>query len=345
MKIANKNIGDGHPIYIMADIGLTNGGDIKRTFELVDIVSDIGVDAVKFQMIGPEYLLGDRSVEYTYPTLKNGDITENMFKMFSELTYKYEDWKKIKDYVNSKKLEFICTAHYLEAVPILEDLDVNIHKICTWSSSHKRLIQSIGNTGKPFMLDTGAFTLGSLTDVIDWYKNAGGSEAIILHDFHTTNISEMNFRSIPFLKEKFGFPVGYTPQGRDFDMDYMAIGLGVNVLEKRITIDRAIPKNGHIKALEPDEFSAWFNRVKELEESLGGYTLAPTSSDLQQSKKYFKSLFARIDIKKGEFLNDEMLDARRPGCGIAANQIDKVCGVKASKDIAKDSMIDWSDLS
>ena len=344
IKVGEKNIGDGHPVYIMADLGLCNGGDIKRTFELIDIAEGMGVDAVKFQMINPDSLLGDKSVEYTYPTLNDGPKTENMYEMFSKLNYSENEWQEIAQYTRSKNLEFICTAHTMEAVPLLENIGVNIHKICTWSITHKRLIQEIGKTGKPIMLDSGMFTNDSLREVLDWHGECGGEGAIILHDFHTKNHAQMNFNAIPHMKELFGFPVGYTPQGRDNDLDFMSIGLGVNILEKRLTIDRGIPQNGHIKALEPDEFSNWIKRVKELEEALGLFTVLSTDDDRKDSEKYFKSLYLNCDIKKGESIENHMLSAKRPGDGICANQVDELCGRKAARDIEKETKLDWSDF-
>ena len=344
IKIGKKFIGDGHPIYIMADLGLTNGGDIKRTFQLIDILAEIGVDAVKFQMIGPETLLGDKTAEHTYPTLKNGPKTENMLSMFQKLSYTDDQWKSIKKHADEKGLEFICTSHHMGAVPLLEEMGVNVHKICTWSMTHKRLIQLIGKTGKALIMDTGAFTTKTLNDTLDWHQQAGGQGAIILHDFHTDDVSEMNFRAIPYLKNQFGYPVGYTPQGRDQDMDFMSIGLGANILEKRITLDRSIPENGHIKALDVEEFKAWFKRVKELEKAMGTAAVMPTKTDLLQSKKYFKSIYTKVDVKEGQLITDEMLEARRPGDGIPANLIDEVIGRYASADIKKETKISWMNL-
>tara|TARA_R110002110_G_scaffold2830_1_gene14153 strand:+ start:84251 stop:85315 length:1065 start_codon:yes stop_codon:yes gene_type:complete len=342
--VGSKKIGDGHPIYIMADVGLTNGGDIKRTFELIDIAYEIGVDAIKLQMIGPDTLLGDKSVTYTYPTLKDGDITENMYEMFSKLTYTASEWNKIANYTRSKGLEFICTSHYMGAVPLLEDIGVNIHKICTWSMTHKRLVQSIGKTRKPMMLDTGAFSTETLSRTLEWHLQAGGRGSVILHDFHTKENTEMNFNSIPFMKNRFNQPVGYTPQGRDYDMDFLSIGLGVNMLEKRLTTDRGIPENGHIKALEPDEFRDWFKRVKVLEQSLGVANVIPTFSDLEQSKVYFKSLYLKFDVEVGERITDEMIEARRPGIGIPASEIDNIIGRKMLVKKNKETMLNWDDI-
>ncbi len=344
VAVGNKVIGDGHPIYIMADVGLTNGGDLDRAMKLIDCVAELGVDAIKFQMIGPETLLGDKSVEYTYPTLKDGSITENMYEMFKGLSYTEEQWSTIANYARQKNLEFICTAHYLGAVPILERVGVNIHKICTWSVTHKRLVQEIGKTGKPLMLDTGASTAAELSELFAWHGAAGGRGVVILHDFHTAERDEMNFRAIPYMKRTYAAPVGYTPQGRDLDMDFMAIGLGASILEKRITLDRSIPKNGHIKALEPDEFKDWLGRVRQLEASLGMANVLPTKTDLEQTKRYFKSLYSKVDIRAGEVLSDEHLEARRPGTGISARLVDDVCGRRAARDIPKETILNWDDF-
>jgi sialic acid synthase SpsE len=344
VPIGNKLIGDGYPIYIMADVGLTNGGDLQRSFDLIDIAHELGVDAIKFQMIGPDTLLGDKSVEYTYPTLNDGPITENMFEMFSQLSYTPSEWAKLVDYTRLKNIEFICTAHYMGAVPILESLGVSIHKICTWSMTHKRLVQSIGKTGKPLMLDTGAFTIGSLNRTLDWHISAGGKGTIILHDFHTNDVGEMNFRSIPYMKNVYNCPVGYTPQGRDFDMDFMSIGMGVSILEKRLTTDRGIPKNGHIKALEKSEFSDWISRVKKIESALGSFGVFPTKADLDQSKRYFKSLYLKKDACKGEVISDDHIEARRPGTGIPASMIDSVIGRRLKREMRLGTMLDWGDF-
>ena len=102
IKINKKFIGDNNPIYLIADLGLTNGGDIERTFKLIDISSKLKVDAVKFQLIGPEHLLGDKKISYTFPTLSKGRIKQNMFKMFKELEYSNEQWYKISNYAKSK---------------------------------------------------------------------------------------------------------------------------------------------------------------------------------------------------------------------------------------------------
>ena len=102
VKIGSKKIGKDQKIYIIGDVGLTNNGSLKDTFKLINILSNLGVDAIKFQMIGPEVLLGDKEIKYTYPTLKSGKKTENMFSMFSNLSFSSSEWKKISKLCKKK---------------------------------------------------------------------------------------------------------------------------------------------------------------------------------------------------------------------------------------------------
>lgn len=327
IKIGAKCIGDGNSIFIMADVGVTNGGDFERSKKLIRLAADAGADAIKFQFIGRDDLLGaDRSTKASY-LCHDGTLKEDtLYNLFEPFEYTEREWKALFDFSKDCGLEFICTSHVLQAVPILESIGVEIHKICAWGANHKRLIQLIGSTGKPLMLDTGNYTVTSLQRTLDWHSMAGGRGAVILHDFHTLKVDEMNFKAIPFIKRYYGYPVGYTPQFTDADYDFLSIGLGVNVLERRLTLDRTMPGLGHSKAYEFEQFSTWVKRVRDAEVALGFETVLPTSENLKDTKKYFKSLFLTTAVESGHVLRDSDILAYRPGDGIPAGSVDEVIG-------------------
>ena len=113
-------------------------------------------------------------------------------------------------------------------------------------------------------------TQGQLTSRTDelsrFYSSQGGGEVIVLYDFHTTNVQEMNFKAIQGMINS-GYEVIIVPQGRRDWLDYMSIGLGAKI-EKRLTIGRTIPANGHWKAHEPSEFKDWINNLRECVKAL-----------------------------------------------------------------------------
>jgi sialic acid synthase SpsE len=345
IKVGRRVIGDGNPIFIMADVGMTNGGDFERSKKLIKLAADAGADAIKFQFIGRDSLLGDRTTEASYTCADGKVITKTFYELFEPFDYSEEQWAQLVECSREHGVEFICTAHVLEAVPLLERVGIEVHKICAWSSDHKRLIQALGRTGKPLMLDTGNYTRSSLENTLDWHAEAGGKGAILLHDFHTSEPSEMNFKAISYMKRAFGYPVGYTPQETDDRLDFLSIGLGANVLERRLTVDRTIPELGHAKAYEFNEFKEWVLKVRRAESALGFENVLPPKANLEARQSAFKSLFVNSDLKAGTVLDDSMLDARRPGDGIWAGRVDEIIGKKLNKDVSKGYKLSLMDLN
>mgnify|MGYP000008053630 CR=1 FL=1 len=345
IKLGNRTIGDGNPIFIMADVGVTNGGDFERSMKLIQLAADSGADAIKFQYIGRDSLLSDRTTEASYNCSDGRVVTKTLYELFEPFDFSEAQWAELVKYSHELGVEFICTAHVLEAVPILERAGVKIHKICAWSSDHKRLIQALGRTGKPLMLDTGNYTNTSLSKTLDWHSESGGRGAVLLHDFHTSDPSEMNFKAISYMKRAFGYPVGYTPQETDDRLDFMSIGLGANVLERRLTVDRTIEALGHAKAYEFDEFKNWVSNVRRAESALGFESVLPPKENLKARQSYFKSLFINTDLKAGAVIDDSMLDARRPGDGIWAGRVDKMIGKKLNKNVMKGHKLSLDDLN
>ena len=333
ISIGNRTVGTDRPIYIMADLGLTNGGDLGRAKELIAIAADSGVDAVKFQMIGAEKLLGDHTIEYTYPTLAKGPQTENMLEMFQKLEFSDAEWGALKAEADSRGLDMIVTSHYEGAVARCDALDLKVNKICTWSLNHRRMIEALGRNGKPLMFDTGTMTRYELLRLEDVYRKAGGGPLVVLHDFHTDDESQMNFRAFEVYRQ-LGMVAGYTPQGRSDWLDFMSVGMGASVLEKRLTTSRQIPANGHWKAHEPDEFKEWLDRIRRCETALGCPVIAPTTKDRESTHLYYKSAYLLRDIAAGEVLRQEDVEFKRPGHGVGSFDFtDRFAGRPAPRDL------------
>lgn len=338
-KIGNRFVGDGHAIYIMADLGLTNGGDLSRAKELINTSRDLGVDAVKFQMIDAEKLLGDHSIEYTYPTLKEGSKTENMLEMFKKLEFTDEEWHSLKQTADECEVDMIVTSHYEGAVERVNKLDLKVNKICTWSLNHRRMIEMLAKNGKPLLFDTGTITRLDLLKLDDVYKKAGGGSLILLHDFHTDDEMEMNFNAFDVYRQ-LGIVAGYTPQGRSDWLDFMSVGLGASILEKRLTLSRLTPENGHWKAHEPDEFADWMEKIRKCERALGERIVQPTTKDMLDSEKYYKSAYLLRNVNKGDIIRQIDLEFKRPGCGISSWDVtEKYVGLSYAQDFKAGDML------
>src|SRR5436853_1293968 len=127
VSLGLKKVGGEAPCFLAAEAGTTCNGNLGMAKELVDVAADGGFDAIKFQTIGPDANLSDKTVMYRYKTM-DGWAEQNMYEMFQTLVFQPEEWLELACYTRSKGLIFFSSADYLEGVDTLEACNVPVHK-------------------------------------------------------------------------------------------------------------------------------------------------------------------------------------------------------------------------
>jgi sialic acid synthase SpsE len=173
---------------------------------------------------------------------------------------------------------------------------------------------------------------------------AGKVPVIFLHDYHTQIDQEKNMLALKRLLEISENPVGYSSPNLDSKLDFLSLGLGATVIEKRLILDRGLSSFHAHESMEPNELKAWVDEIRSAANSLGVSKIIPTTDDLRMSKSYFRSLFTINGIKKGDIITDEMLIAKRPGTGISTSQKFKIVGKIALTNIPANTMMSWDML-
>lgn len=342
IAIDGTPVGDDHPCFLVAEAGTTCNGDLTTAKELVAAAAEGGFAAIKFQTIWPEQL-SDKSKVYRYETL-HGPVEENMFDMFKGLVFSFDQWHELAACARSKNLIFFSTVDYLDGVDMMEACRVPLHKMGSWDITYEPLVIKIAKTGKPVMLDLGPAYLQDIVNFIGLYNAHGNGQVILLHDFHTDNPSEMNMRSIRYLKQTIRLPVGFSSPGRNADLDLMALALGANVIEKRISLSRSSAGHHHILCLEPHEYKPWADRLRWAESALGKAKIIPSPADLSDAKEYYRSICTTRLISKGERFSMNNLDGKRPGTGIPTRFLSIILGRHAVRDLETDTLLTWNDI-
>jgi sialic acid synthase SpsE len=342
IRIGGNQIGGGAPCFLAAEVGTTCNGNMKMALELVDAAAAAGLDSIKFQTINPDQL-SDKSVTFRYKT-KDGWAEENMYNMFKGLVFTQEEWQEIAGYTRSKGLVFFSTVDYYEGVDILEACDAPVHKNGAWDVTYEPLIIKMAQTRKPLMLDLGPATLAHVARYIDLAKQHGTGEVILFHDFHTDVPAEMNMRNIPTLRDAFGVPVGFSAPGRQDDLDMLAIALGADAIEKRMTLDRTASGHYHAISLEPDEMTQWVARIRAAEQALGSRDVRPSQADADGAVRYFRSICTTRPVRRGEVFSRKNLDGKRPGTGIPTSYLAYFWGRPARTDLPVDTLLTWKDV-
>lgn len=340
VMIGGRAVGPGRPVFVVVETGTTCNGDLETALRLVDVARDAGADAVKFQLIGPEYFMSDTSVTYEYEWA-GGTRSENMFEMFKGLQFQPGEWRTIRDHCVAQGLVFYATVDYVPGIELAESLDVAAYKLSSWDLGNVPLIRAMAQTGKPIQIDLGPARLAEIEKAIDLITAEGNDQIVLVHCSHAKTDDGINVRSVPYLQQVFAHPAGYSCDSRDHVPDLASVALGACLLEKRVTLDRSFEGHHHLKALEPAEFAEWVEMVRRAERVLGEFAVRPSEEDLRQKEQFFVSLTAEVDIDAGEEITAEKLACKRPGTGIAPEHVELLLGRTAKRPIRRNEQLSW----
>lgn len=323
-------------IYIIAEIGVTCNYDLEITENLIKTAKLCGADAVKFVFHFPDELMSDNTIQYTYDTV-NGKVTENMFDMFNNLKFSLDDWFKIKKICEDSQIEWFSSIDSDSGIELGEKLNFNYYKLGSWDVNDIMLLEKIAKLNKPVIVDIGASTEEEVKELINII---GPNKTIILHDYHTNEFKEMNMLTIPYIKEKFGIKVGYSsPNSYDIN-DYIAVALGAEIIEKRLTLSKDLPGHHHILSKTPEEFKIWVDNIHNAAAALGEKGIFPSTNDLQERKKWFKHVCAKVDIPKDTKITESMLTCKRHVInGLDPKYYSHLIGKISTVDIKRNSAI------
>lgn len=345
IKIKNKTIGVGHDIFFSAETGVTANGSVETAKKLIDAAIYAGLDAIKFQMVGSYQIHSDRTMTYSYKIASGEEKTENLAEMVKKYEFKLEEWQEIKNYADEKGIIMFATVDYPGGIDIAEKLNLPAYKICSWDLNYYPFIKRIAKIGKPIVIDTGPVDLAGLLKIIDIFKEAGNDKLIFLHCYHAKNPSEINLRSIEYIRETLGALTGLSSSDRNFDIDFAALAFAPVMVEKRLTLDKNYPTHHHAISLEPEEMKEYIEKAKKVFASVGRYGVYPSSNDLAEKEKFWRRIVANCDIKKGEKFTEKNIECKRPRTGgLDPKYYEIILGKIAKKDLKENQPITWDDI-
>ncbi len=335
LRIGNRTVGEGEPCFIVLEAGPTIY-DFESGKALCKAAADCGADAIKFQIMDVDRLMGDKSVDFTYGTAE-GNVTERLYDILKRRELPVAQWKELKRYCDELGILFFSTAFFPEEVELLKEIGSCAIKIAAADINHPFLIGYAAKAGLPIILDARG-TLEELERAVSICRGNGNDDIMIMHcpPGYPCKDEEINFSVLRYLKEKFGCPVGFSDHSVDALMDYACMGFGADCIEKTITLDKTTRSAEHYMSLEPHELKGFVENVRKIERAVGRpkdvFALRPGFAGR-------RSLVAFKDLKKGAVLKLEDLDFRRPGSGITADRYEEFLGKRLRTDVRKDNFL------
>jgi len=281
IKIGERLVGDGHPAYIIAEIGINHNGDLEVAKRMIDAAVHAGVDAVKFQK---------RTPDVCTPLEQQKQMRETPWGYITYLDYRYKvefgeaEYREIDRHCKEKGITWLASVWDEPSVDFLSQFDTPAYKVPSASLTDHKLLRHVRSTGKPMVISTGMSTMDQIREAVEVI---GTENLVIMHCTSTypCDPEELNLRMIPALREMFPCPIGYSGHEVGLVPSAVAVALGACMVERHLTLDRAMWGSDQAASVEPSGFERLVKYIRVSEASLGDGVKRVYDSELSSLKK------------------------------------------------------------
>jgi len=339
VKIGKQYVGEGEPVFIIAEVGINHNGDVNIAKQLIDAAKDAGADAVKFQKRTTTEILTKEGLEKPYTSPHAFAPTYGAHRDKLELSE--EEYRDLIDYAKSKDILFFASVWDHTSTNFMEKFDVDAYKIPSADVINIPMLEHVANKNKPILLSTGMSTMEEIAEAV---------EAILRHNdrlvlFQCLSLypapeDKINVRFMDVLKKKFHpLPVGYSGHEEGMLPTLAAVARDAHIIERHLTLDKTMKGSDHSGSLEPQQFKELVEKIRQIELTLGKPEKVLYDELIPLREKLAKSVASKVAISKGTKMTREMLTVKGPGNGVKPSRIYDLVGRVAQQDIAEDTII------
>ena len=315
---------------IIAEIGSVHDGKLNLAFKLIKKAASSGADIIKFQMHISEY-----------ETLKNAPSPkyfnkEDRYSYFKRTSFDLLDWKKIKKYCEQNNTEFLCSPFSIEAVDLLEKLNVKYYKVPSGELTNLPLLEKLNKTGKKIILSTGMSNWKEIDNAVKIFNK---KKIILLQcsSIYPCPLNRVGINVIKDFSKRYKCQVGFSDHTLGSSASFAAASVGASVIEKHFTLSRDMYGSDAKNSMEPEEFKLFSKTIKEIWHINQNNINKNNIKKFKNMKMIFeKSIYAKNDLQKGHRIKFNDLSFKKPCKYLRADKYKALIGKVLVKMIKKD---------
>lgn len=330
---------------LIAEIGPNHNGDLGLAYEQVAALSRTAVSYVKFQLAVPEnvYSLDAFKASYQIENDGNGSVIE----MSKRVQLNFDEHKQLKKFCDENEMKYLCTAFDIESLEFIDrELDVEMFKIASGEMLSTDMLEYMSRREKPIIMSTGMATYDEVKEALDILEWNGEKDITLLHctSVYPCTDSMMNLGRIGELRKRFGKKVGLSDHSEDCLAASVAVGQGIDVLEKHVTSSRDLRGPDHKMSLPISEVDSLIRVIERSERMMERGEKDGNKEEAAIARMARKSIVTRRDIRVGEKIEKTDLVFKRPGWGYKPTEIGEIIGKRAGRDLERDRVVTKEDI-
>jgi N-acetylneuraminate synthase len=345
ITIAGRNIGHGHPPFIIAELSANHNGDLAAALSMIDMAKARGADAVKIQTYRPDTITLNAD---TPDFIIKGGLWHGrkLYDLYEEAHTPWEWHGELFAQARKAGITLFSSPFDTTAVDLLEDLGAPAYKIASFEAVDLPLIRYAAGTGKPMVISTGMADADEIGEAVAAARDGGCREMVLLHcvsgypapaqDYALATLSDMG--------RKFGVPVGLSDHTLDNTTAIAAVALGAVVIEKHVTLDRQGGGPDDSFSLEPPELEELCRTARTAWKAIGEVNYGRKSSE-KGNVQFRRSLYFVRDLPAGAVVPADAVRSVRPGHGLPPKRLPDVIGATLARPVKAATPVREEDLA
>jgi sialic acid synthase SpsE len=319
IQIGARRIGAGHPLFVIAEIGLNHGGSVDRALAMVAAAADAGVSAVKLQTVVARDFIAPSPLR----------------DFFAHFELDEAAHRAVAARARVRGLAFVSTPLSLGAVDMLERVGVDAYKIASADLTFTQLIEGCGATRKPVIVSTGMGTLEETEAAIAVAQRAGATGVAVLHCVSAYPVprGSENLRAIATLASVLTVPVGLSDHGADTFAVPLAVALGASLYERHIVLDEGDGSVDAAVSSTPSGFAALIANAARAAGALGTGIKSSSPAEAASAASR-RGLYAAHDLPAGHVVSERDVIALRPASDLPPDALSTLIGLRLPRAVA-----------
>lgn len=336
MKIADYNINNDSPCFIIAELSANHNGSLETALETVRAAKRAGANCIKLQTYTADTLTIDSSKDDFI--IQSGSIWDgkNYHELYKEAFTPWEWHPEIMRVAEEEDLVCFSSPFDFSAVDFLEKLNVPAYKIASFEITDIPLIEYTASKKKPIIISTGISEQKDIELALDACRRMGNSNIALLKctSSYPAPIDEANMIMVKDMADKYGVITGLSDHTMGSTVPIVATCFGAKIIEKHFILDRSVGGPDASFSMNEEEFTTMVKAVREAELAVGKVDYKLTDKQ-KKGKDFSRSLYVVKDVNEGDLLTVENVRSIRPGFGMHPKYYNKVLGKQFNKSFTK----------
>jgi N,N'-diacetyllegionaminate synthase len=342
-SIANKKVGEGQPVLIVAEVAQAHDGNLNLAHSFIDSIAGAGADAVKFQT----HIASAESSPQEQWRVPFSKQDASRYDYWKRMEFTKDQWRGLKEHAESKGLLFLSSPFSVQAVEWLKEIGIHVWKIASGEVRNELLLEKIIQTKLPVLLSSGMSSWEELDQTVQRFKRANIPFLLMqCTSAYPCPPERVGLNLLKQMRDRFACETGLSDHSGTIWPSLAAATLGAKAVEVHVTWDRTMFGPDAVASVTFAELKELVNGIRSTERMLNNpVNKESEAAGMANMRKMFgQSLVASTNISAGSSLRPEHLTTRKPQIGIPASEYQNVLGAKTTRDLKQGDFLQPADI-